>query len=180
MEVLELVETFLGKRVLARHAKLKSALQQVDKRSGARPTGVRTSEEEKQRIAAIVELSFAYKRETDAEERENILNTLDEIATNQRIELPIQNIEQWDDELTAEDREYAKLRRRNDARVDAFLKKYSSLKHRAGLRTQADVAKAAGFDRSQITVLESGKHMPQQKTLQKLAKAFGVDVTELM
>ena len=61
-----------------------------------------------------------------------------------------------------------------------FLRKYSSLKHRAGFKTQAEVAKATAIGRTQIAVLESGKHMPQQKTLQKLATAFGVDVAELM
>ncbi len=178
MEVLELVETSLGKQVLARHSKLRSALQQVDKRSAARPS-VRTTPEEKERIAAIVELSFEYKRETDPQERKNILRNLDEIAANKPIELPTQTVEQWDDELAA-DREYAKLRQRDEARMETFLKKYSSLKHRAGFRTQAEVARAAGIGRTQIVVLESGKHMPQQKTLQKLATAFGVDVTELM
>ena len=179
MEVLELVETSLGKQVLARHSKLRSALKQVDKRSAAR-TSVRTTPEEKQRIAAIVELSFEYKRETDPKERKNILRTLDEIAANKPIELPTQTVEQWDDELAAEDREYANLRQRDETRMKMFLKRYSSFKHRAGFRTQADVARAAGIGRTQITVLESGKHMPQQKTLQKLATAFGVDVAELM
>lgn len=180
MEVLELVvENSIGKDVLARHSKLKSALRQADKSSGGR-AGARTTGEAKQRIAAIVELCFAYKYETDPEERENILRTLDEIAANQPIELPVQNVEQWDDELAARDRDYAKLRQRDETRVEKFLKKYSSLKHRAGFKTQADVAKAAGIGRSQIAVLESGKHMPQQKTLQKLATALGVDVAELM
>lgn len=179
MDIIELVETSLGKEVLSRHGKLKSALQQAHKKSAKRPR-IRTSEEEKERIAAIVELSFEYKRETDTEERANILRTLDEIAANQPIELPVENIEKWDDELAAGDREYAKLRRRDEARVGKFLKKYFLLKHRAAFRTQAEVGKAAGLGRNQVTVLESGAHMPQQKTLQKLAKAFGVDVTELM
>lgn len=179
MQVLELVETSLGKQLLARHSKLRSALQQADKKSAARTT-VPTTPEEKQRIAAIVELSFEYKRETDPEERKNILRTLDEIAANEPIELPGQSAEQWDDELAAEDREYAKLRQKDEARIETFLKKYSSLKHRAGFRTQADVARATGIGRTQITVLESGRHMPQQKTLQKLATTFGVDVAELM
>ena len=76
--------------------------------------------------------------------------------------------------------EYAKLRHRDEKQVQNFLKKYFSLKHKAGLKTQAEVGKAAGIGRTQVTVLESGEHMPQQKTLQKLAKAFGVDITELM
>jgi DNA-binding XRE family transcriptional regulator len=176
MEVLEIVaEQSLGKKVLARHSKLKSALREADKKSHTR-----SSPEEKQRIAAIVKLCFEYDRETDPEERENILRTLDEIAANQPIELPTQTIEEWDDELAAKDREYAKLRERDETQLKKFLKRYSSLKHRAGLKTQAEVANAAGLGRTQITVLESGKHMPQQKTLQKLATAFGVEVAELM
>lgn len=180
MEVLELVvEKSIGKDVLSCHSKLKSALRKVDQRARAR-TGARATEEEKQRIAAIIELCFEYRRENDPEERHNILRTLDEVAANQPIELPSQNIEQWDDKLAARDRDYAKLRERDGARVDKFLRKYSSLKHRAGFRTQAEVAKAAGIGRTQIVVLESGRHMPQQKTMQKIATAFGVDVADLM
>jgi DNA-binding XRE family transcriptional regulator len=180
MEVLELVaEQSLGKAVLARHSNLKSGLRKIDKRTGTRASS-QTSAEEKQRIAAIIELCFEYKRETDADERKNILRTLDEIVKNEPIELPKQTIEQWDDQLSSEDREYGKLRHKDEKRVQSFLKKYFSLKHKAGLKTQAEVGKAAGLGRTQVTVLESGEHMPQQKTLQKLAKAFDVDITELM
>ena len=101
MEVLELVvEKSIGKDVLARHSKLKSALRKVDQRGSTR-TDARSTEEEKQRITAIIELCFEYRRENDPEERQNILHTLDEIAANESIELPSQNIEQWDDELAA-------------------------------------------------------------------------------
>ena len=180
MEVLELVaEKSLGKAILARHSDLKSGLRRIDKRTGMRSAS-QTSAEDKQRIAAIIELCFEYKRENDAEERENILRTLDELAKNEPVELPTQSLEQWDNRLASGNREYAKLRRRDEKRVQVFLKKYFSLKHKAGLKTQAEVGKAAGLERTQVTVLESGEHMPQQKTLQKLAKAFGVDVTELM
>jgi DNA-binding XRE family transcriptional regulator len=180
MEILQLVaERALGKSVLAHHSELKSGLRKIDKNTGTRLAS-RTSADEKQRIAGIIELCFEYKRESDPEERKNILRTLDEIVRNEAIELPTETIEDWDDKLAAEDREYRKLRRRDERRVENFLRKYLSLKHQAGLKTQAEVGKAAGLERTQITVLESGKHMPQQKTLQKLAKAFGVNVTDLM
>jgi len=65
------------------------------------------------------------------------------------------------------------------ARPAFFLKKYFSLRARAGLETQAALAKASGLKRSYVATIETGEHFPQQKTLQKLAKAFGVDVTEL-
>jgi DNA-binding XRE family transcriptional regulator len=180
MEVLELVaEKSLGKAVLSRHSELKSGLRKIDKRTGTRPAS-QTSTEEKQRIAAIIELCFEYKRESDAEERQNILRTLDEIVRNEPLELSTQSVEQWDDQVASKNHEYARLRRRDEKRVHNFLKRYFSVKHRAGFETQAQVAKAANLDRTQVTVLESGEHMPQQKTLQKLARAFRVDVTELM
>ena len=73
MEILELVaEKALGKSVLARHSKLKSGLRKIDKNAGTRPAS-QTSPDEKQRIAGIIELCFEYKRESDPEERQNIL-----------------------------------------------------------------------------------------------------------
>lgn len=177
MEILELVvEKSLGKSVLARCTGLKARLLQMEQTA----TASKTSPEQKERIAAIVELCFEYMRENDADERENILRTLDEIVRNQPIELPKQTVEQWDDSLAADDHDYQKLRSADAKKLSGFLKKYFSLKAKTGLRTQMEVAKAGGFGRTQITVLESGEHMPQQKTLQKLAKVFGVDVTELM
>ena len=176
MEILEIVaENSLGKSVLERRSGLKAGLIKI----GREVKSSESSPEEKERISAIVELCFEYKRENDPEERQNILRTLDEIVRNERIELPTQSIEEWDDKL-AEDPEYRKLRRRDEKGVQTFLKKYFSLKAKAGLKTQMDIAKATGIERTHVTVLESGEHMPQQKTLQKLAKAFGVDVTELM
>jgi len=177
MEILEIVaEASLGKSVLAHRTGLKSGLLKIGRKAKTHVS----SPEEKERISAIVELCFEYKRERDPEERENILRTLDEIVRNEAIELPTQSIDQWDDKLAADDREYRKLRNRDEKRVKNFLKKYFSFKAKAGLKTQAEVAKATGLARTHVTVLESGEHMPQQKTLQKLASAFGVDVTELM
>ena len=108
MEVLELVaEQSLGKAVLARHSDLKSGLRKIDKKTGTRPAS-ETSAEETQRIAAIIELCFEYIRENDADERKNILRTLDEIVKNESIELPKESIEQWDDQLASKDRRIRK------------------------------------------------------------------------
>jgi DNA-binding XRE family transcriptional regulator len=177
MEILEIVaENSLGKSVLAHHTGLKSGLLKIGRSAKARAS----SPAEKERISAIVELCFEYKREKDPEERQNILRTLEETVRNEPIELPTQSIEGWDDKLVSEDSKYRKLRKRDEKEVETFLKKYFSLKAKAGFERQIDVAKAAGLGRTQVTVLESGEHMPQQKTLQKLAKALGVDVTDLM
>jgi len=55
-----------------------------------------------------------------------------------------------------------------------------SLRAKSGFKTQQSVAKKSGLRRSYVAVIEAGEHFPQQKTLQKLAKAFGVDVSELL
>ena len=180
MGILEIIaEERLGKSVLAHHSELKSCLRKIERATEARSPS-QTSDEDKQRIAAIVELCFEYDREKDLEERKNILRTLNEIATNDPVELPAETIEQWDDRVAAEDRTYAALKDKDEQRTQAFLKKYFSLRAKAGLKTQADVAKKAGLSRTHVTALEAGGHIPQQKTLQKLAGAFGVDVTDLM
>ena len=177
MEILEIVaENSLGKALLAHRSGLKAGLLKI----GRKARSSASSPEERERISAIVELCFEYKREKDPEERQNILQTLDEVVRNEPIELPTQSVEEWDDRLAEQDREYRKLRGRDEKRIQVFLRKYFSLKAKAGFKTQMDVAKAAGLERTHLTTLESGEHMPQQKTLQRLAKAFGVDVTNLM
>ena len=47
-------------------------------------------------------------------------------------------------------------------------------------RVDRFVADITGLSRSYVAVIESGEHMPQQKTRQKLAVAFGVDVADLL
>jgi DNA-binding XRE family transcriptional regulator len=180
MGILEIIaEARLGRLVLAQHSALKSRLRATEKAMGSRPAS-RTSDEDKERIAAIVELCFEYDRERDSDERKNILRTLEEIVMNEPVDLPRETLDQWDDRLAGEARSYAVLRRREKRRTQVFLKKYFSFRAKAGLRTQADVAKKAGLARTHVTALELGGHAPQQQTLQKLAKAFGVDVTDLM
>ncbi len=180
MGILEIIaEERLGKSVFADYSQLKSSLRKIERATEARSAS-KTSDEDKHRIAAIVELCFEYDREKDAGERDNILRTLNEIAKNKPVELPTGTIEQWDKKEAAEDQAYATLKRNDERRTKEFLKKYFSLRAKAGLKTQADVAKKAGLSRTHVNALESGEHTPQQQTLQKLAKAFGTDVADFM
>ena len=167
-----LAEKHLGVRILQKHPKLRAALKRV--------VGPAALEAERQRIASIIELCFEFDRETDAEEQGNILRTLEEISANSPLELPAENIGQWEQKLRATDRAYAKADSAASKKSSAFLKTYFSLRAMAGLATQADVANKSGLSRSYVAVIESGEHIPQQKTLQKLARAFGVDVTALI
>jgi DNA-binding XRE family transcriptional regulator len=177
MTVLEIIaEQRLGVRNLAGHPRLRAALQRIDDLARRR----NSSEDEKARIASIVELCFAYQREADVEEKANILRTLEEISGNEPLELPSESIEEWEDKLSSKDAAFAKAREALDRRRQSFLRKYFSFRARAGLQTQAQVARRAGLRRSYVAVIEAGVHFPQQKTLQKLAKAFDVDVAELL
>src|SRR6266498_4590646 len=177
MGILEIVaEQRLGARELSAHPGLRSALQRVEQ-AARRPE---ITEAEKSRIASIVELCFEYERESDPDEKSNILRTLEEISANKPMELPTATVEEWDEELQSKDAAYFKAARAADRRISTFLKKYFSLRAKAGFKTQQSVAKKSGLRRSYVAVIEAGEHFPQQKTLQKLAKALGVDVSELL
>jgi len=173
MSVLEIVaEKHLGKRTLLKRPKLRAALRRIE--------GSIAHQSERERIASIVDLCFEFDRETDPEEKENILRTLEEVSTNRPLELPIEDIEEWEQKLKKTNLGYARADAAAHKKTGAFLKAYFSLRAKARLATQADVARKSGLSRSYVAVIESGEHIPQQKTLQKLARAFGVDVTVLI
>jgi len=174
MEII--AEQRLGHKALRSHPRLRSAFERAEK--AARKTTA--NEGEKARIAAMVELCFEYDRETDPDEKTNILNTLDEISANKSIPLPGTSVEAWEANQKAKNSSYAEAERRAKKDIKAFLDKYFLFRAKAGLETQAALAKASGLSRSYIAVIETGEHFPQQKTLQKLARAFKVEITELL
>jgi DNA-binding XRE family transcriptional regulator len=177
MTVLELIaEQKLGPRVLNSNPALRAALNKID----GSIRGAKPGEDERARVASLVELFAAYQAETDSDEKANILRTLQEIAENQDLELPTSTIDEWEKQLVAKDRVFAEAKKTLDQRRREFQKKYFSFRAKAGLQTQEAVAKRSGLRRSYVAVIEAGVHLPQQKTLQKLAKAFEVDVAELL
>ena len=177
MGVLEIVgEDRLGAKILQTHPEIRRAFEKADLQ--ARKPNV--SANDKRRIAALVELCFEYERETDSDEKENILRTLSEISANEPLEVPKKTLEEWEAGLIKSDKAYGEGSRMAEQRIQSFLKKYFSLRAKAGLATQSAVAKASGLKRGYIAVIETGEHYPQQKTLQKLAKAFAVDVADLI
>jgi DNA-binding XRE family transcriptional regulator len=177
MTVLEIIaEQRIGTKNLAGHPRLRGALRRIDDLARRDDS----SKDEKARVESIVELCFAYERETDAEEKGNILRTLEEISGNEPLEFPGETMDEWEDELSSKDAAFAKAKEALDHRRQEFQRKYFSFRARAGLQTQEEVAERSGLRRSYVAVIESGTHLPQQKTLQKLAKAFDVDVAELL
>ena len=177
MTVLEIIaERSLGTQTLADHPQLREALRRIDNLARAG----NPSEDEKARVASLFELCSAYDSEIDGDEKANILRTLEEVSANQRLELPTETVEQWEERLVSKDQAFAKEKDTLDRRRREFQKRYFSFRARAGLQTQEAVAKRSGLRRSYVAVIEAGLHFPQQKTLQKLAKAFKVDVAELL
>jgi len=177
MSVLHIIaEQGLGPEELAARPHLRAALERMDA-AARRPV---PSPDEKARISSIVELCFAFSRERDPEERANLLRTLEEISAAEPLVLPTTTVEQWERGLEAGDVAFAQAKREAARRRRDFARKYFSLRAKAGLATQAAVARQAGLRRSYVAVIEAGDPLPQQKTLQKLAKAFGVDVSELL
>ena len=175
MGVLEiLAEKTIGAKPFSRRVALRSALCRLDRTSVLLSP---VDEFQKERIVSIVELLFQYASEQDIEERENIIRTLAEVISNEPLELPAQDLENWESDLKSKDSEFVTAAKKAERKGKLFLKKYFSLRAKAGLATQAEVARKAGLRRSYVAVIETGQHLPQQKTLQKLARAFGVDVS---
>lgn len=161
--------------VLKRRRALERSLIRRD-RSGGRSL----SRDEAERLAAIIELCVEYGRESDPSEKQNILRTLEEIASDRGLEVPNQTIEEFESRLAQTDKSFRAEFDLEEERIRTFKKKYFLQKAKAGLSTQSAVSKKTGIPRSYIAVIETGKHRPQQKTLQKLARAFHIDVTELI
>ncbi|MDH5681761.1 MAG: helix-turn-helix transcriptional regulator [Spirochaetota bacterium] len=81
--------------------------------------------------------------------------------------------------LLKTDNEYRKASEELDKEEEYFLRRYTELKASKGIKTQEEMARRSGISQSYISVIESGKHRPQMRTLVKLAETFGVDVNEL-
>ena len=178
MGVLEiLAERSLGAKAFKRHATLRPGLSRLERKVSQ--STEEADDFEKERIVSIVQLLNEYVTEKDSEERENIVRSLKEIVLNEPLELPSQSLEDWETNLKATDKEYAAADETGEKKTKRFLQNYFSFRAKAGLATQADVARKAGLRRSYVAVIETGEHFPQQKTLQKLARAFGVDVSAL-
>ena len=177
MGILEiLAERSLGAKAFRRHATLRPGLSRLDRKVSR---AQEADEFERERIVSIVRLLNEYMTERDPEERKNIVRSLKEIVLNEPLELPSQSLEDWESDLKATDKEYAARDEKAEKKTKGFLQNYFSLRAKAGLATQEDVARKAGLRRSYVAVIETGEHFPQQKTLQKLAKAFGVDISAL-
>jgi len=177
VNVLEIIaEQHLGKENLAAHPQLQQALRRIEQSVQAG----NPNEEEKARIASLLELCLAYTHESDRTEKENIIRTLEEISENAPLDLPTETLDDWEERLKSKDLDFRKAAEGLERRRRQFQKKYFSFRAKAGLATQEAVAKRAGLRRSYVAVIEAGSHFPQQKTLQKLARAFNVDVSELL
>jgi DNA-binding XRE family transcriptional regulator len=61
--------------------------------------------------------------------------------------------------------------------IDYASKKIRELRDRAGM-TQDELAAKSGLPQSHISRLESGKHSPSRVTLEKIAAALGLSVSE--
>lgn len=88
------------------------------------------------------------------------------------------SVEQWEASLAASPGGQ-EARAAAHAVGESFFKRYTDLKARAGFKTQRDVAEAAGLSVTTVQAIEARKTRPQAKTIQALARAFGVDASEL-
>jgi transcriptional regulator with XRE-family HTH domain len=67
-----------------------------------------------------------------------------------------------------------------DADRASFLHRYTRAKAASGLKTQRQVASAAGLSPTTVHAIEAGLIRPQFRTVEKLAAAFATPVTDLL
>jgi hypothetical protein len=96
MSVLEFAaEEKVGLTILSRYPEIAQGLRQVELQlSGASPKSL--PEHERIRLKHVLDLCFEYDREPDEAERENIASTLLELIRNEELELPKQNLAEWE------------------------------------------------------------------------------------
>lgn len=90
-----------------------------------------------------------------------------------------QTIDEWEEELVADSTSEKSVA---SARIfdNEFINNYHSLKEKAGLKTQREVAIKCGLSINTVSAIESERVRPQWRTIERLAKGFGVKITELM
>src|SRR5260370_33547141 len=121
MTVLEIIaEQRLGTKNWAQHPGRRAALPRIDNSTRVDEPG----EDEKARIASVVELCLAYERETDVDEKANILRTLEEVSDNKPLELSGETLEQWEEKLGSNDSAFSRAKKALDQRRQEFQKKY--------------------------------------------------------
>lgn len=69
---------------------------------------------------------------------------------------------------------------RAEAERDRFFRRYAQAKAASGLKTQRQVAAAAGLSPTTVHAIEAGMIRPQFRTVEKLAAALGIPVTDLL
>lgn len=141
-------------------------------------TRIQTMQERRRRLMhrMALELAAAYER-SDDEGVKYCRAALDEMegsGVNEQIE----DLNAWKEGLAASS-EGRKVLEAHERERAAFLQRYLDCKAKAGLCTLRQVAERAGLSVTTVQGIEAGRLKPQFRTLEKLAQAFGVSVSEL-
>ena len=124
MTVLEFVaEEKVGLNILAHYPEIAKGLRQVELQlSSAKQDSL--PEHERIRLKHLLDLCFEYDRENDSAERQNIASTVLELVRNEELELPRQNIEEWEKDVGPKERFESgiQIRGRTGSRRDSPLR----------------------------------------------------------
>ncbi len=115
--------------------------------------------------ADIFKLLNLLRKETDEDERQSIVSTIEEILSQKVYTSTLLDLEV---EPEVEPGKFAKY----------CGEKIKKLRVAAGW-SQTELAEKSGIPQSYISRIESAQHAPTHKTLKKLASALGVDLGEL-
>jgi DNA-binding XRE family transcriptional regulator len=124
-------------------------------------------------LKALNEASTA----SDQEEQEYLVNAILEVFGLDTEEHAAE-IQDWDREVRSSAAGQAAAKELH-AETERFFSAYHRLKARSGLTTIRKIAEAASISPTTVQAIEKQRVKPQCKTVQALAKAFGVDPVAL-
>jgi DNA-binding XRE family transcriptional regulator len=161
-------------------AKIKELKQHEDKRHGALSAVVAIVQMDphaREDLITYIKALNESQMTGDDQEQEYVLKAILEVFEVDGVE-DGPDLEAWEEEskLSATGRRAAK---ELAVETDRFFDIYQRMKSRSGLTTIRQVADAAGLSPTTVQAIEKQRVKPQFRTLQALAKAFKIDVTDL-
>lgn len=158
-------------------AKLK---QQEDKRHGAWSAALAIMEMDphaREDLITYIKALNDLQKTGDEEEQEYVVNAILEIFKIDGVE-DGPDLTAWEKKSTSSPTAKRAAKELSDE-AGRFFTVYQQMKARTGLNTIRQVADAAGLSPTTVHAIEKQQVKPQFRTLQALAKAFRVPVTDL-
>ena len=161
-------------------AKITELKQQEEKRYGAWSAAlaiVQMDPHAREDLITYIKALNESQKAGNEQEQEYVMNALLEVFRIDGVE-DGPDLRTWEHESTSSPAAKQAAKELSDE-AERFFEVHQQMKSRTGLNTIRQVANAAGLSPTTVQAIEKQRVKPQFRTLQALAKAFKMPVTEL-